>query len=64
LGFPNNKCIVIEDSLSGVTAGRKSGSKVIGITTTHKPEELRETNYVINDFNDLTIDTLKDILNK
>ena len=64
LGFPNNKCIVIEDSLSGVTAGRKSGSKVIGITTTHTPEELKETNYVINDFNSLTIDTLKSILEK
>ncbi len=64
LGFTNEKCIVIEDSLSGVTAGRKSGSKVIGITTTHTPEELRETNFVIQDFSDLTIPILKGILEK
>lgn len=64
LGLPNDKCIVIEDSLSGVTAGRKSGSKVIGITTTHTPEELAETNFVIQDFTGLNIITLISILEK
>lgn len=64
LGLPNDKCIVIEDSLSGVTAGRKSGSKVIGITTTHTPEELAETNFVIHDFTELSIATLNSILEK
>lgn len=58
LNFQNNECIVIEDSLSGITAARKSGSKVIGITTTHTPEEMSETNLVIQDFNDLTIPIL------
>jgi len=58
LSFPNSHCIVIEDSISGITAARKSGSKVIGITTTHTPEELSETNLVIQDFNDLTIPVL------
>jgi beta-phosphoglucomutase-like phosphatase (HAD superfamily) len=62
LGLPNDKCIVIEDSISGITAGRKSGSKVIGITTTHSPEELFETNLVIQDFNDLDLSKLKAIL--
>jgi HAD superfamily hydrolase (TIGR01509 family) len=62
LGLPNDKCIVIEDSISGITAGRKSGSKVIGITTTHTPEELAETNLVIHDFNDLDLSKLKAIL--
>jgi len=64
LGLPNIKCIVIEDSLSGITAARKSGSKVIGITTTHSPEELSETNLVINDFNDLSLSSLNAILEK
>jgi HAD superfamily hydrolase (TIGR01509 family) len=58
LNFQNNECIVIEDSLSGITAARKAGSKVIGITTTHTPEEMTETNLVIQDFNDLTIPIL------
>lgn len=64
LGFPNNQCIVIEDSLSGVTAGRRSGSKVIGITTTHSPEELSETNLVIEDFNELNLSVLTGLIQK
>ena len=65
LGFPNNKCLVLEDSLSGITAGRKAGSKVIGVTTTHTPEELvKETNYVIKDFTNLSIATLRSVLEK
>lgn len=64
LGFPNDRCIVIEDSLSGVTAGVKSGSKVIGITTTHTREELTEASFVINDFDELSLSDLTDILQK
>lgn len=64
LGFKNEKCIVIEDSLSGVTAGRKSGSKVIGITTTHTAAELTDANFIIQDFDDLNISMLPEILKK
>jgi beta-phosphoglucomutase len=59
LGLPNQQCIVIEDSLAGVEAARKSGSKVIGITTTHSPEELQDTDLVIDDFDQLTIESLR-----
>jgi len=55
LEFPNDRCIVIEDSLSGVTAGVKAGSKVVGITTTHTQEELSDASMVINDFDELSI---------
>ena len=56
--FPPERCVVIEDSLSGITAGRQAGCKVIGITTTHIREELSETDLIIDHFNDLTIDDL------
>jgi beta-phosphoglucomutase len=59
LGYPNERCIVIEDSLSGVTAGKKSGSKVIGITTTHTAQELHEADMIINDFHSLTYEQLR-----
>ncbi|HEU5291889.1 MAG TPA: HAD family phosphatase [Cyclobacteriaceae bacterium] len=62
LGLPNSQCIVIEDSLSGITAARKAGSKVIGITTTHTPAEMAETNLVINDFRDLTLPVLTGLI--
>jgi len=56
--FPPERCIVIEDSLSGIAAGRQAGCKVIGITTTHTREELDDTDLIIDHFNDLTIDDL------
>ncbi|MCD9016473.1 HAD family hydrolase [Parachryseolinea silvisoli] len=50
LGYAPADCIVFEDSLSGVQAGKQAGCKVVGITTTHSPEELHETDFIIHDF--------------
>lgn len=61
LGLPNSRCIVIEDSLSGVEAGKAAGSKVIGITTTHQKEELSHCDLVINDFESLSIGMLRSL---
>lgn len=54
LSFDPARCIVFEDSLSGVEAARRAGSKVVGVSTTHSEEELSHTDLVINDFSDLT----------
>jgi beta-phosphoglucomutase len=53
LGFDPSMCIVFEDSLSGVKAGRLAGCKVVGVTTTHSREELHETDHNIDDFENL-----------
>ena len=53
LNFEPGKCVVFEDSLAGVEAGRNAGCKVVGITTTHSPEELENTNLIIGDFTHL-----------
>ncbi|HEY0652479.1 MAG TPA: HAD family phosphatase [Chryseosolibacter sp.] len=54
---PDN-CVVFEDSLSGVRAGKLAGCKVVGITTTHSAEELSETDLVIDDFSEIDPKTL------
>ncbi len=64
LGLSSEDCIVIEDSLSGVKAGLSSGSKVIGVTTTHTKEELASTHLVINDFEALTSRSIKELIEK
>lgn len=54
LQIPNNRCVVIEDSLSGVKAAKASGSKIIGITTTHTADELAGADLVADNFLQLT----------
>lgn len=53
LHHPAAHCIVFEDSLSGVAAGRAAGSPVVGVATTHTAEELG-TKVVIRDFTEIT----------
>ena len=55
LGLPNRECIVLEDSISGVQAGRSAGSKVVGVSTTHTADELSDTDLVIDNFEGLNI---------
>ncbi len=50
LGFDPGNCIVFEDSLSGVEAGKRAGCKVVGLTTTHTRFELAEADVVVDDF--------------
>ncbi|NRB53504.1 MAG: HAD family phosphatase [Saprospiraceae bacterium] len=52
-------CIVIEDSIAGVQAGRAAGCKVIAITTTHQAEEFDPVEKVIADFAGLGVEQLE-----
>ncbi|QCK14413.1 HAD family hydrolase [Mangrovivirga cuniculi] len=52
LGFPSAECLVIEDSLAGVEAGRRAGMPTAGITTTHSEEELAPVAFADKNFND------------
>ena len=58
LGMDPASCIVFEDSLSGVAAGKGAGCKVVGVSTTHSWEELSETDYIIDNFSGLNPETL------
>lgn len=53
LGLRPQRCVVFEDSLSGVISAKRAGTKVVGITTTHTAQELSETDFIINDFKNL-----------
>lgn len=52
------ECIVFEDSIPGVEAGKAAGMKVIGVTSTHSKQELN-CKFTINDFDELLINIQK-----
>ncbi len=62
LKIPPSNCIVIEDSINGILAAKAAGAKVIGLTTTHPSVELPPVNFMINDFEHLTVLVLKKLL--
>ena len=58
------EAIVFEDSFSGITAGLNAGMKVIAVLSTHSKEQLPPCSYYINDYTEITVDKIVEILKK
>jgi len=48
LGRPPRDCVVFEDSIAGVQAGRAAGTRVVALTTTHT--SFPEADLVVENF--------------
>ncbi len=64
LGYPAEQCVVFEDSISGVQAGKAAGCKVIGVKTTHSAPELGEIDMSIHDFDGLKVSDIARLFGK
>jgi len=49
-------CIVFENSRSGINAAKSAGMTVVALNTHTLPEDLKEADYVINNFSEITIE--------
>lgn len=58
LKIPIKECIVIEDSVTGVAAGKASGAFTVAITTTFPPEKLLQADLVIKKFEEIPMNLL------
>jgi HAD superfamily hydrolase (TIGR01509 family) len=63
IGIPIEKCIVIEDSVNGIRAGKASGAKVIGITTTFPADVIYEADLIVGSYDELSPEILKKLIN-
>lgn len=48
-------CVVFEDTFPGLTAAKNAGMKVIALTTTYHPDELKFADYIIKDFTEIDL---------
>jgi HAD superfamily hydrolase (TIGR01509 family) len=62
LGVEPSRCVVFEDSLGGIASGQAANMPVVGLTTTHRRDELRHCALVLADFHGLTVDTLASLV--
>lgn len=46
LGVDSKKCLVVEDAISGVAAGKAAGAMVLGLTTTFTAKDLSEADWI------------------
>jgi HAD superfamily hydrolase (TIGR01509 family) len=46
MGADPRRCLVVEDAISGVTAGKAAGAKVLALTTAFSPDLLSEADWI------------------
>lgn len=64
LGVAPSRCLVFEDSVSGITAGKNAGMKVVGVLSSHTKEELPVCEYYIDDYLPLSPQIILEILER
>ena len=51
-------CVVFEDAHAGIAAARAGGMRVVGIATTHPPEELTQADLAVHRMDELSVEQL------
>lgn len=62
LAIEPGRCVVFEDSFSGVMAAKNAGMKVVGVLTSHTKDELPECQHYIRDYRGMNSTFIQDIL--
>lgn len=57
-----NHCIAFEDSVAGVQSAKNAGLKVIALTTTHPKSDLHQADLIVQDFTEISIEKMKELI--
>jgi beta-phosphoglucomutase len=62
LGVSPDRCVVFEDSYSGISAGLNAGMRVVGVLSSHTIEELPVCHMYVNNYSEITFKTIESLL--
>ncbi len=48
-------CVVIKDAPAGVRAGKRAGCRVIGVLSSHAPDELQEADWLVQSIGQIAV---------
>ncbi len=54
-------CVAFEDSVAGIRSAKAAGMKVVGLTTTHTAEEIKEADLIIKDYTEVSLTKLRQL---
>ena len=63
LNLKNEECVVFEDAVLGVEAGKRAGMFTIGIDRRNAPERLKKADAIIKDLSEVSYNKLSGFLN-
>lgn len=62
LNVPKERCIVFEDSFSGVSAAINANMKVVGVLSSHSKSELPPCDFYISDYTEIKLSSLLNLI--
>ena len=63
LSLTPGRCLVVEDAVQGVQAGKKAGMKVVAVCTTRQREDLEDADLIVDSIGELKADDFLKLLN-
>lgn len=62
IGIKTPRCVVIEDSIAGITAAKRAGMHSIAVTTTHPREKLSAADLVVDSLEEVSIKDIERLI--
>ncbi len=58
IGLMPEDCLVVEDAISGIAAGKAAGAKCLALTTSFPPEKLTQADWIFKDLSEVDLKKL------